>query len=355
MIKFEGEASPAFELADIEQQIPNLMSTTHQPSKSKSNPKSKPAPKAQEEHNEQEFRFTHEDAFNLKNYIPFIQEALLKAKSIKDLQDPNTKDIIRKTRRAQNKLIIIAASKAANNMAEEDTAELLSILDYVNEKIEAFKKAVQIIKSNRSQKELRSTLGVEDKMKEDPLDMFDLEDDFLSVPEKNPLDNIEKYVYGHHFEFKEVKPVKQIDEQTAKPVEQRKDEKIAKRLEFPDLLLEDFKDEETHCKHFNPHEDPKEDDPFDLGSIIFDADSKPSQPVSAFPQPSVVYSMPQQSVYPQQPVYSGVFSMPGHTYSPQYSSYPPQCISQVPQYQVPYGVSPSLNPLSDQSAKKEDH
>lgn len=355
MIKFEGEASPAFELAEMEQQIPNLVTPNSMAKltgkKVREEPKPKEQPKVEEKKTEEpEVRFTYEDAFNLKNYLPVIQEALLKAKSIRDLQNPNLRDITRKMRVAHKKLIFLASQKAEEHMREEDTAELLKILDYVNEKVEAFKKAIPIIKNNRSEHELRSALGLENKASEDPLDLLDLEDDFLSVAEANPLENIEKFVYGAPREFHEVKPREERKEKAMEIKDVIQDKNQPRKLEFPDLLSESLKEDDFRHAISQQHEEhpsgPKSEDPFDLSSVVFNAEPKPApQPVSA-----PISSAPQYVGYPQVPGYPmpggypGVYSMPGYPYPPQYANYP----TYLPQPQYPQPLIPQPK------AKNED-
>lgn len=366
MIKFEGEASPAFELAEMEQQIPNLVTpnTTAKliGKKVRTESKVKEELKVEEKKVEEpEVRFTYEDAFNLKNYIPVIQEALLKAKGIKDLQNPNLRDITRKMRVAHKKLIYLASMKSEEHMGEEDTAELLKILDYVNDKVEAFKKAIVIIKNNRSEHELRSALGLESKASEDPLDLLDLEDDFLSVVEANPLDNIEKFVHGAPREFHEVKPKEERKEKTIEIKDVIQHENQPRRLEFPDLLSQSLKEEDLrHAISQQPEVHPsglKDEDPFNLSSVVFNVESKPEpQPVSAsIPSPPQYVSYPQAPGYPMPVNYAGVYTMAG--YPPQYTNYPPQYTNYPPQYNYPtYLPHPQYpQPLIPQpTAEKED-
>jgi hypothetical protein len=347
MIKFVGEASPAFELAEMEQQIQNLVTPNTTAKligrKNREQPKRVENQKEEEKKVEEpEVRFTYEDAFNLKNYLPVIQEALLKAEGIRDLQNPNLRDITRKMRVAHKKLIFLAAQKADEHMGEEDTAELLKILDYVNEKVEAFKKAITIIRNNRSEHELRSALGIESKPTEDPLDLLDLEDDFLSVPEANPLENIEKFVHGAPREFHEVKPREERKEKTIEIKDVIQDEKQPKRLEFPDLLSESLREEDfSHTISQQPKEHPsgsKNEDPFDLSSVVFNAEPKPaplpvSAPISSTPQ---YVGYPQAPGYPMPGSYPGVYNMQVYPYPPQYANYPPY----LPHPQYPQSLIP---------------
>jgi len=52
--------------------------------------------------------------------------------------------------------MLLASYKACNNIDETDTMELLGILDYVNDKMETFKKAIAVLKRGGSNREVLS-------------------------------------------------------------------------------------------------------------------------------------------------------------------------------------------------------
>jgi hypothetical protein len=298
MIKFEGEASPAFELAELEQQmkgvIPGSTGVAAKTSAQSRNRVQPPKFREERKEPEEEPKLTEEDVHHLKENLPLIEEALLRARNIKELQEPSIREVIRKCRRAQKKLIVVVAFQAANNMGEKDTQELLAILDYVNEKMESFKKAVQVIRKNGTEAEVRSVLAVKEpeKPKKGPLNLLDIEDEFLDVPEKNMLDGLDKFIHGAEAEK---------DKPGTK--EEKKEDKPVKRLAPPpDLMFDEFKEEEAKFEEKEAKEDKQDDDPFDLASIIFSGDAEkeaPTQPVQPVQPPQVVPQYSQPVPYPQ--------------------------------------------------------
>lgn len=56
----------------------------------------------------------------------------------------------------QKKLMLLASFRACNYTDEADTMDLLTILDYVNDKMEMFKKAIAVLKRGGTNHEVLS-------------------------------------------------------------------------------------------------------------------------------------------------------------------------------------------------------
>jgi hypothetical protein len=59
----------------------------------------------------------------------------------------------------QNKIIILASVRAASAMDEEDTIDLMKILDYINIRVETFKRAVNLYKHGGNQGNVHDMLA----------------------------------------------------------------------------------------------------------------------------------------------------------------------------------------------------
>lgn len=94
--------------------------------------------------------------------------------------------------------------KAADAMDENDTMDLLKIMDYLNTRIESFKKAINIYKHGGNQNNVHDML-FEATLASDEFNapvpqsaagnLIDL-GDFLDLGEDNPLDSLDRFVTG---------------------------------------------------------------------------------------------------------------------------------------------------------------
>ena len=244
MIKFEGEPSPAFELADMESQPIGSGSGIVEERK-------KPAVEAEETP-----KLLDTDIRNLKDGFKDLEGILCRARDVKELQEPYSKEVIRKCRAGQKKLMWVVSYKT--EMADESSVvELLEVMEFVNTKMENFKKAAGILKRGGSSAEIKELLMGKKagEKKKAPVDLLDMGDDFLEIEDKNPLDILEKFVYGRERErvspqvvrkseaeeVKEVKEVKEVRREKEKEKgEVREEKKVEhRRLEQPDLLFDE--------------------------------------------------------------------------------------------------------------------
>ena len=239
MIKFEGEPSPAFELADMESQPIGSGSGAVEERK-------KPAVEAEETP-----KLLETDIQNLKDGFKSLEEILCRARDVRELQEPYSKEVIRKCRAGQKKLMWVVSYKT--EMADETSVvELLGVMEFVNNKMENFKKAAGILKRGGSSDEIKELLTGKKEKKRAPVDLLDMGDDFLEIEETNPLDALEKFVYGRErlpgqavrkIEVEEVKKEK-VEVREVKEVrevrEVREEKKVEhRRLEQPDLLFDE--------------------------------------------------------------------------------------------------------------------
>lgn len=233
MIKFEGEPSPAFELADMEQGVGSSSGVNEE--RKKVSQEVEETPKLHEI-----------DISNLKEGFKSLEEILCRARDVKELQEPYSKEVIRKCRAGQKKLMWVVSYKT--DMADESSiVELLNVMEYVNTKMENFKKAAGILKRGGSSQEIRALLtGKSEKKSSQPLDLLDMGEDFLEIEESNPLDVLEKFIWGREKSSapkqEEVKKV-EIKKVEERKVEEKKTEEkkveVHRRLEQPDLLFDE--------------------------------------------------------------------------------------------------------------------
>eukprot|EP00361_Fabrea_salina_P005247 CAMPEP_0202435656 /NCGR_PEP_ID=MMETSP1345-20130828/20878_1 /ASSEMBLY_ACC=CAM_ASM_000843 /TAXON_ID=342563 /ORGANISM="Fabrea Fabrea salina" /LENGTH=449 /DNA_ID=CAMNT_0049048747 /DNA_START=315 /DNA_END=1661 /DNA_ORIENTATION=- len=277
MIKFEGEPSPAFELAEMEGQFHSEPSA--------------PPQRAPEPQENEEPKLLRKDVESLKSNLPKLEEQIACAREMRDLQEPRVKELVRKCRQSQKQLIVFVSHRAENSTEEGETEELLRIMDYVNSKMESFKKAASAIKRNASKEEIMGILKPQGS--EDPLSL--LGDDFLEVPE-NPLEDLFKYVYGSE-PFKPDEEQKEELKEELKE-EEKQEEEVQPHQGFrkleppPDLLLDEAEDESP------ANGVSASSNPYDLTSILFSAEEK-TQPQSMPQQSMPQQYMPQQGM-PQQ-------------------------------------------------------
>ena len=235
MIKFEGEPSPAFELADMESQPIGSGSGVVEERK-------KPAVEAEETP-----KLLESDIQNLKDGFKSLEEILCRARDVRELQEPYSKEVIRKCRAGQKKLMWVVSYKT--EMADETSVvELLGVMEFVNNKMENFKKAAGILKRGGSSVEIKELLtGKKERSeKRAPVDLLDMGEDFLEIEETNPLDALEKFVYGREklptqvVRKVEVEEVKREKERERERVEVKEEKKVEhRRLEQPDLLFDE--------------------------------------------------------------------------------------------------------------------
>ena len=250
MIKFEGEPSPAFELADMEQSTGKVEARDARDSrdsrKRENRTDARGAP-------EEEPRLLESDVKSLREGLEVLEELLCSARDVRELQEPRAKDYIRKCRGGQKKLMWVVSYKT--EMADEASViQLISIMEYVNNKMENFKKAAGVLKRGGSSAEIRELLKGTEK-KSGPVDLLDLGEDFLEIADANPLDGLEKFVHGREVRNEIPREVVQreiarVEEEkrTAARVEEEKKaavrvEEVKKspmRLEQPDLLFDEI-------------------------------------------------------------------------------------------------------------------
>ena len=252
MIKFEGEPSPAFELADIEQ-VGNVSNSNNSRSNSKVEENKRKGNQDQEDP-----KLFESDIQSIKESFTELANILCRARDVKELQEPRSKEFIRRCRAGQKKLLWVVSSKTENT-DEESVVELLGVMEYINNRMEDFKKAAGILKRGGSSNEIKELLKENKQEKTgSPLDLLDLADDFLEVEVKNPLDCLEKFVYGREIK-KEIKPprIEETKEKNREEEEEKKSIEVVKkiehprRLEQPDLL---FLDVEPTPTVINPNQ-----------------------------------------------------------------------------------------------------
>jgi hypothetical protein len=300
MIKFEGEPSPAFELADMEQGTVGSSSGVNEERK-KSSSEVEEVPKLYDS-----------DINNLKEGFKSLEEILCRARDVRELQEPYSKEVIRKCRAGQKKLMWVVSYKT-EQADESSVVELLSVMEFVNTRMENFKKAAGILKRGGSSIEIKELLTGKKEKKSAPVDLLDMGEDFLEIEETNPLDVLEKFVHG-----REKPPVQvvrpPVEEVKIKPIKEKIEVKEEKknehrRLEQPDLL-------------FDEPEPPVNNQPalFDLTGLNF---GTPAPPVNnnAYPQGFPQNTYPYQgNVFAPQTIPAGINQPMGNIYG--YAGYP---------------------------------
>jgi len=196
MIKYEGEASPAFELAEMEGRgvepggvipgaRPESVSRPVLPSRL-----SQPA----DEDPGEEPKLLPSDIETIQTIFPIFEESLRTVRALKDLQADESRSLARTCRKMQKKLMLVVSFKAGNGIGEKDTVDMLEILDYVNARMEAYKRIVTAVKAGGNNGDVQAILidlTSKERREEKPVSgLLDLGDDFLEVPEVNPLDKL---------------------------------------------------------------------------------------------------------------------------------------------------------------------
>jgi hypothetical protein len=308
MIKFEGEPSPAFELADMEQPAPKVESRVREERKHSQQPQ-----------REEEPHLLQSDIENLKEGLKALEDLLCEAKDVKELQEPRAKDFIRKSRAGQKKLMWVVSYKT-ETADEASVIELLGIMEYVNNKMELFKKAAGILKRGGTSSEITLLLKGAPKEKK-VYSLLDLADDFLEIEETNQLDGLNKFVHGRvksepiQVRKEEVK----IEERKVQTVEEVKKpvmiEAPHRRLEQPNLLFDDFEP--------TPQVPQQPVNLLDLNTLQIGPDNSGFNQMAPPVYPTGQYGQYGQ-MYPAQapPVY-GAQMYPNQVYNPQQAFNPP--------------------------------
>ena len=139
MIKYEGTASPAFELAEMEENQERFEDENPRPKAPQADERERRAAEQRRKLFEEGKELTESDIPNisyadvevLRANIDKLETATQQAKNLNELLSETNKDIYRKTRTVHKKLIILASVKAASGMDENDTMDLLKINDYI--------------------------------------------------------------------------------------------------------------------------------------------------------------------------------------------------------------------------------
>mmetsp|Transcript_10345 Transcript_10345/g.10300 ORF Transcript_10345/g.10300 Transcript_10345/m.10300 type:complete len:371 (+) Transcript_10345:411-1523(+) len=328
MIKFEGDPSPAFELADMEQQIKGSSERDVIPRRSP--PRSRAPARGLDEDEEPKLMQTDIDSLNRN--LPLLEDMIARARDVRDLQEPNVKEVVRNCRSAQKKLIWVISYKASNSTDERDTIELLGIMDYINSKMDTFKNAVGVLKRGGTNKEVIDTLKGKAK---DEDNLLDLGEDFLEIQEKNPLDKLEKYVWGRQPEERKVEA---NEEARISPPEIPRIEEPPqhgrKLAPLPDLLLDEPED-------YTPTPNRDQGNVYDLNSIF----AQPPQGQPTYQTPGYNPQMQAQAPigYPQN--YPNQSTMQ-QGFNPQLNQgYPPQPYPQ--NYAQPVSASQQRDEFED--------
>ena len=153
---------------------------------------------------------------------------------------------------------------------ENSVAELISIMEYINSKMESCKNAAGIIKRGGKSIEVKEL--IKGKKKTEPLDLLDLGDDFLEVDENDPIDALFKFVNGYQAKRAENSEQEERKQERKEKNEEKKVE--IRRLEEPDLLIDDF-------------EPSKQPNLFDLNTLQIGPNVVPQVVYNPFDQPAL--------------------------------------------------------------------
>mmetsp|Transcript_4113 Transcript_4113/g.3974 ORF Transcript_4113/g.3974 Transcript_4113/m.3974 type:complete len:376 (-) Transcript_4113:7-1134(-) len=320
MIKFDGDPSPAFELADMEQQLKGSSERDVLPRKV-TPPRAKvPARGGLDE--DEEPKLMQSDIDALKRNLPMLEDIIARTRDVRELQEQSVKEVVRNCRSAQKKLIWVISYKASNSTDERETVELLGIMDFINSKMESFKTAVGVIKRGGSNKEVVDVLKGKTNNEDN---LLDLGEDFLEIQE-NPLDKLEKYVWGRQPEPQRIPEIK-AQPKTPPPEIPRIEEPPQpgrKLAPLPDLLLDEAED-------YTPTPHREQQNIYDLHSIFSQPMQPPAQPVYQTPgfnpqmqaQSQVVMDYPPTYEYPPmpQPQYNPMLNQ-GYPQQPFVQPYP---------------------------------
>jgi hypothetical protein len=186
LIRFEGEASPAFELAEFEVKLRSSQQPVEPPP-----PKKWPIPSLlRPKPIDEEPRLTSVDITALKRCLPLLEELVESARTYGDLRERFVLLTFKTCRRLQRKLAAVASYEAGRGT---DTRDLLAVLDYVNERMNNVKLAIDFMKSHGAGPHIKEILMIgADKT----VDLLDFGDD-------NPLNKLDKFEAGRSEEHKE--------------------------------------------------------------------------------------------------------------------------------------------------------
>jgi hypothetical protein len=176
LIRFEGEASPAFELAEFEAQHRSSQAPVRPPP-----PKKWPIPSLlRPKPMEKEPRLSSVDISTLKRCLPLLEELVENARSYEDLHERIVLLTFKTCRRLQKKLVAVVSYEAGQGT---DTRDLLAVLDYVNERMTNVKLAIDLMKSQGAGPHIKQVLMLGT---EKTVDLLDLGTD-------NPLNRLDWY------------------------------------------------------------------------------------------------------------------------------------------------------------------
>jgi hypothetical protein len=82
----------------------------------------------------------------LKDCVERIENVTRDAKNLNQLLTEDSKECYRVARGVQKKVMVMVSVRAGSTIDENDTMDLLKIMDYLNIRIESFKKAINIYK-----------------------------------------------------------------------------------------------------------------------------------------------------------------------------------------------------------------
>ena len=269
MIKYEGHASPAFELAEMEDNAEKWMEENPTPKPPPANPREQRAREQRQKAYEEGKELTEDDiptitfsdVDKLKTTIEQLEQITRDATNLNQLLTEDSKECYRTARTVHKKIIILASVKAGDAIDENDTMDLLKIMDYLNQRIEGFKKAINIYKHGGNQGSVHDML-FEMTIASDEFNapvpenagagnLIDL-GDFLDLGEDNPLDLLDRFVTGNirapqaNVETSKPTPFTISNPPPAAPVV-NEEQKTAKKLTPPPgMNLLDFEGEDQN-------------------------------------------------------------------------------------------------------------
>lgn len=210
MIKYEGNASPAFELAEMEDNAEKFREENPLPAPARPDNREQRAREMRQKQYEEGKELTEDDiptitfsdVDKLKTTIEQLEKITREATNLNQLLTEDSKECYRTARNVHKKIIILASVKAGDAIDENDTMDLLKIMDYLNQRIESFKKAINIYKHGGNQTSVHDML-FEMTLASDEFNapvpesgagnLIDL-GDFLDLGEDNPLDLLDRFV-----------------------------------------------------------------------------------------------------------------------------------------------------------------
>lgn len=158
LIQYEGIESPAFELAEIEYQLKHPNEPIPQcPIRPRISRIKKTLPRGTHL-NMLNPELTSEDYGILNNTLPLFDEITQELNTIEDSNTEYAQNLLSSTQNLREKLILIVFHKAGNGVSSSDTKQILKILDLVNSKLDAWDRAIDILRSGRTHNYKADTL-----------------------------------------------------------------------------------------------------------------------------------------------------------------------------------------------------